>query len=192
MNARSLTAALFAVVLPVYAAACGGGEAPPPATPPAPSAAPTESAPAASAAPPASAAPVATASAAPAGPPAPPAAGEWDKWSKDQKLEYMKTAVMPKMGGLFHDYDAKRYDEPKCALCHGAGVKDGSFKMPNPDLPKLDVTPAGFKTLMTKHAAVFEFMAKQVEPTMASLLGEEPFDPKTMKGFGCLGCHTKK
>jgi hypothetical protein len=35
-------------------------------------------------------------------------------------------------------------------------------------------------------------MEKQVEPTMASLIGEEPFDVKTMKGFGCLGCHTKK
>ncbi len=196
MKVRHLAAVLFAVVLPAYAAACGG-EAPPPATP-APAA---SEAPAASSAPPAaSAAPVETAapaaSAAPAGPPAgapvPPAPGEWDKWSKEQKGAYMKAAVLPKMGGLFHDFDATRYAEPKCVLCHGAGVKDMSFLMPNPDLPKLDLSPAGFKAMQAKSPKVLEFMMKQVEPTMAGLIGEEPFDPKTMKGFGCLGCHTKK
>jgi hypothetical protein len=104
----------------------------------------------------------------------------------------MKSTVMPKMGGLFHDYDAKDFAEPKCVLCHGAGVKDGSFTMPNPDLPKLDATPAGMKALRAKKAKIFDFMAKQVEPSMAQLLGEQPYDPKTGQGFGCLGCHTKK
>ena len=33
-------------------------------------------------------------------------------------------------------------------------------------------------------------MAKQVEPSMAALLGEQPFDMKTKTGFGCMGCHT--
>lgn len=107
-------------------------------------------------------------------------------------MAYMKSAVAPKMGGLFHDFDAKRYAEPKCTLCHGSGAKDGSFKMPNPELPKLDVTPAGFKAMQAKSPAVVEFMGKQVVPTMAQLLGEPPYDPKTQKGFGCLECHTKK
>jgi hypothetical protein len=31
-----------------------------------------------------------------------------------------------------------------------------------------------------------------VEPQMASLLGEEPFDPKTKQGFSCFRCHTQK
>ena len=45
---------------------------------------------------------------------------------------------------------------------------------------------------MEQHPKVFDFMAKQVEPTMASLLGEQPFDSETQEGFGCFGCHTKK
>ncbi len=195
MRARFDVIALLAVVLGGYAAACGGGEPAtmPPATPPAPSEAPAvSSAPAASAAPAESAAPAASASAAPAAPSGPPGPGDWDKWSHDQKLDYMKTAVMPKMGGLFHDFDAKRYAEPKCVLCHGSGAKDGSFKMPNPELPKLDLTPAGMKAMHAKHPAVVEFMAKQVLPTTAGLLGEAPYDPKTQQGFGCLECHTKK
>jgi hypothetical protein len=194
MRARYNLVALLAVVLGGYASACGGGgqEAMPPAAAPPPSEAPAASsaAPAASAPPAESAAPAASAAPAPsAGPPGP---GDWDKWSHDQKLEYMKAAVMPKMGGLFHDFDAKRYAEPKCVLCHGSGAKDGSFKMPNPELPKLDLTPAGMKALHAKKAAVVEFMAKQVVPTTAGLLGEQPYDPKTQQGFGCLECHTKK
>jgi hypothetical protein len=104
----------------------------------------------------------------------------------------MKAAVMPKMGPMFHDFDAKTFAEPRCGLCHGAGAKDGTFKMPNPGLPKLVATPDGFKKLQAQHPQVFDFMSKQVVPTMANLLGEEPFDPKTQKGFGCFECHTKK
>jgi hypothetical protein len=192
MNLRSL-ATLAASVVIGLAAACGGSEPPPaqPANPP-PSAAPAESTP-----PAASAAPAAAASAAPSAtaeeaPPSQPGPGDWDKWSHEQKLAWMKVGVMPKMGGLFHDYDAKTYDEPKCVLCHGAGAKDGTFKMPNPDLPKLPASEAGFKVLAAKHPKVFGFMAKQVEPTMASLLGEPPYDMKTKQGFGCFGCHTPK
>jgi len=193
MRARFPVVALFAVVLSGYAAACGGGEPPPPVAPPPPTEAPTAStAPGASAAPAESAAPAASASAAPAASGGPPGPGDWDKWSKDQKMEYMKTAVMPKMGGEFHDFDAKKYAEPKCALCHGSGAKDGNFKMPNPDLPKLDATPAGFKTLSAKKPQIFDFMMKHVEPDVAQLIGEQPFDMKTQQGFGCFDCHTKK
>jgi hypothetical protein len=198
MNHRALacTVALFAL-----SAACGG-EQPPAAQPTNPppsasaSAAPTEApapsaAPSAPTAPVASAAPAASASAAPAGP-TPPGPGEWDKWSKDQKLEYMKVAVMPKMGALFHEYDATKYAETRCVLCHGSGAKTGGFKMPNPDLPKLPAAPAEFKKLHDKFPKMFEFMMQKVEPQMAALLGEEPYDPKTQKGFGCFDCHTMK
>lgn len=195
---------VVATWIPAFASACGGAktEAAPPSNPPAeaPSEAPATAAPEAGAssgapttAPSAEAAPTSSAAAAPAPEPSgPPGPGDWDKWSHEQKLAYMKSAVMPKMGTLFHDFNSKTFAEPKCVLCHGDGVKDGSFTMPNPQLPKLDVTPAALKALRAKHAKVFDFMSKQVVPTMASLVGEQPFDPKTGQGFGCLECHTKK
>jgi hypothetical protein len=108
------------------------------------------------------------------------------------KGAYMKAAVLPKMGPLFHDYDAKRFADAKCVLCHGEGAKDGTFTMPNPGLPKLPATPDGFKKLQARHPEAVEFMSKKVVPTMAALLGEEPYDPKTGKGFGCFECHTKQ
>jgi hypothetical protein len=173
------------------AAACGGSQ-PPPAQPAPPAPAASEAPAAASPAAAPSAAPSAApaAEAAPAAPPAPPGPGEWDKWSRDQKLAYMKTAVMPKMGALFHDFDAKTYAEPRCNLCHGSGAKEGNFKMPNPELPKLSFDPAAMKKLHAEKGPMLEFMGKQVVPTMAQLLGEQPFDPKTHKGFGCMECHT--
>ncbi len=160
----------------VLMGACGGGQPPPAQAPAAP----------------ASAEAPAAASAAPVTPPAPPGPGEWDKWSHDQKVAYMKSAVMPKMGALFRDFDAKTYAQPKCVLCHGSAAKDGSFKMPNAELPKLDFDPAAMKKLHAEKAAMLDFMGKQVLPAMAQLVGEQPYDPKTQKGFGCLECHTKK
>jgi hypothetical protein len=173
-------------------AACGGSQ--PPAAQPPPAAPAASEAPAA--APPA-AAPTGTpgaapTAAAPAAPPATPGPGEWDAWSREQKFAYMKDVVMPKMGALFHDYDAKAYAAPRCGLCHGSAAKERGFKMPNPELPKLDFDPAAMKKLHAEKGPMLEFMAKQVVPTMAQLLGEQPYDPKTGKGFGCLGCHTKK
>jgi len=97
---------------------------------------------------------------------------------------------MPKMKQVFQDFDGTKYADFKCTVCHGAGAKDGSFKMPNPDLPKIPGTLAAFKPYAAKHQKMVEFMGKQVSPTVASLLGEQPFDPKTKSGFGCMECHT--
>ena len=193
------TALAFLLVALCAPAACGGGgqEAATPATPPtaASSAAPvdTGAAPAPSAST-ASTAPAPSASAAPsaAAPSGPPGPGDWDKWSHEQKMAYMKSTVMGKEKDLFSAYDSGKYGGMNCKTCHGAGAADGSFKMPSADLPKLDATPEGFKKLAQKHPKVFEFMMKQVEPQTAALIGEQPFDMKTNTGFGCFNCHTKK
>ncbi len=106
-------------------------------------------------------------------------------------MAYMKSAVMPKLGGMFHDFDAKMFAEPRCTTCHGEGAKKGDFKMPNAKLPKLPATPEGFKELKEKKPKVVDFMV-DVEKSVAGLLGEQPFDPQTKQGFGCFNCHTKK
>jgi hypothetical protein len=192
LRLRPLLSRLLTLLLPsasvvALAAACGGG-APTPVSPSAPSAASSE--------PPDGGAPAAPApeanAAASGGGPAAPGPGQWDTWTKEQKMVYMKKAVMPKMGALFHDFDAKDYAEPRCTLCHGPSAKEGNFKMPNAALPKLPATPEGFRKLHELHPQVVDFMAKQVVPTAAALLGEEPYDPKTQSGFGCFECHTKK
>jgi hypothetical protein len=103
-------------------------------------------------------------------------------------MAYMKKVVLPKMKETFTAFDPKDFEHVTCLTCHGAGAKDGSFKMPNPDLPKL--SPAdGFKKHMDKKPEITKFMMSKVLPTMAELLNTQPYDPKTHLGFGCFGCH---
>src|SRR5262252_5175409 len=85
-----------------------------------------------------------------------PAAGakkiDWEKMSKDERKKYMKTVVAPEMKKLFVAFDAKHYSNMGCPTCHGDSATDGTFKMPNPKLPKLPqpTDRAGFQALMQK------------------------------------------
>jgi hypothetical protein len=176
MGSTKKSQAAYARVLTVVAltAGCGlGGEATPPPKAPLPPAAPSPSG----------------SASAPAGAPGP---GDWQTWTPAQKEAWMKSGVLPRMHSLFASLDASKYGEMTCKTCHGTGAIQGDFKMPNPDLPKLDPKPAAFKTLEQTNPRMFTFMATQVEPTMASLLAVQPHDMKTNKGFGCFNCHTEK
>src|SRR6185503_9855496 len=116
----------------------------------------------------------------------------WKDMSHEERAGYMKKTVLPKMKAEFAAFDAKEFSEMNCATCHGDGAKDKKFKMPNPKLPKLPATEEGFKKLSQDHPDVMKFMSTKVVPDMASLLGGQPYDPKTHQGFGCFRCHVKK
>jgi len=153
------------------AIACGGGESTPQNPPPQGSA---------SAAASASAAPSSSASTA-------PTAKSWDQMSHGERLETMKTVVLPKLSADFQAFDAKRFEKFSCTTCHGERIKQGNFTMPNPDLPKLSM--ADFKKYMDTKPEITKFMMSKVEPDTAAAIGEKPYDPQTKSGFGCAGCH---
>jgi hypothetical protein len=58
----------------------------------------------------------------------------------------------------------------------------------------LPASAAEFGALREKKPRWMKFMAEEVKPQMAALLGLREFDPKAPdpKAFGCKGCHTSK
>jgi hypothetical protein len=173
---------LLSCFVVVTALACGGTQPPPPAAP--------EAAPGASAAPsaPASAEAPAPAESAAA---APPAGGiDWNSMDKKARGKYMKDVVLPKMKEVFTAFDANKYANMQCMTCHGTGATNGSFAMPNPELPQLPADMSKFKEWAAKRPKMTEFMVKHVKPEMAKLLNEPEYNPETKVGFGCGECHT--
>ena len=69
--------------------------------------------------------------------------------------------------------------------------KKAKFKMPTPDLPKLDF--AALKAGKQK-PKVAKWMGEVVEPEMAKLLQKPVYNPEKPdpSQFGCLGCHEQK
>jgi len=110
----------------------------------------------------------------------------------EEKGTYMKEVVVPAMRERFQHFDGEEFAKFNCATCHGPNPKERKFEMPNPESTKLPTTQEGFAKLMEKEGKAVEFMGKVVVPTMATLLGEEPFNPETGKGFGCFACHMKE
>jgi cytochrome c553 len=104
---------------------------------------------------------------------------------KDKKVEVMMNKVMPNVGKLFKEHDAKEYGSFSCATCHGPQKNQDPHKV----LPKLTLSNGGYEKLAKAKPEVTKFMAEKVVPAMAEALGEKPFDPATKQGFGCAGCH---
>ncbi len=113
-------------------------------------------------------------------------APHFDDLPKDKKVEVMATKVVPNVGKLFKEHNAKKYEKFGCATCHGPQKKDDPRKV----LPKLTLSNGGYEKLAKQKPEMMKFMGEQVVPAMAAALGEKPFDPATKQGFGCAGCHT--
>lgn len=122
----------------------------------------------------------------PAGPPEIP----WADMNKDQRIDYMKSIVLPRMKQAFTNFSPDRFNKMNCVTCHGDSAADGSFKMPNPRLPVLPNSSEGFKELAADKPAVMDFMKNEVKPKMAAMLGTPEWTPATKTGFGCGACHT--
>lgn len=125
--------------------------------------------------------------------PAPVPTGKvgWATWSHDQKLEYMKTKVMPAAREMFAQWMPVRFAKMDCETCHGAGARDGTYKMPNPDLPRLVGGKGGFEEMAAREHDTLKFMQGTLVPDMANLLGYQPFDWRTHTGFSCYQCHVQ-
>lgn len=112
---------------------------------------------------------------------------EFDKLDHDQRIQFMKTKVVPTMEPLFKQHDPKKFADFGCKTCHGEGADKGEYDMPNPALPKLN-----FNDMSEFKKEDIEWMGKDIKPTMAKLLKQPEMTKENPKGFGCLECHHTK
>lgn len=128
------------------------------------------------------------------GPLVTPAQVPWKDMTGPQRGRYMKEVVMPKMRDVFVAYDAAHFKKPTCQTCHGPDARANDFKMPNPELPELPSSEAGFQAMREKHPEMSKFMLETVTPEMTTLLGMQPYDPAAPSpdAFGCGNCHVMK
>jgi hypothetical protein len=96
-----------------------------------------------------------------------------------QRAQFMEQRVLPAMKPLFQRHDAAKFADFGCVTCHGDGVAQKTFEMPNKKLPVLDL--ADTSKLEPRD---LEFMKSVVKPTISKLLDEPD--------LGCLDCHTGK
>jgi len=117
---------------------------------------------------------------------------DWEHMSIDERKKLMKTSVYPELKKAFQSFNAKKYKTFTCETCHGEGVTDGKFKMPNPALPKLP-TPgdhAAMTVLQKMRPEFFQFMETVVKPKVAELTARPEWTPQNQKGVSCYTCHT--
>ena len=123
----------------------------------------------------------------------PPTPLVWKDLNLDQRKQFMKDVVMPKAKAVFVAFDAEKFKDMDCKTCHGPGVDDGSFELPNPAIRPLPNSAEGWTKIMATDAdfqRYTPFMAEKVEPMMTDLLHLTPFDPATKTGeFSCMNCH---
>lgn len=116
----------------------------------------------------------------------------WKDMSFEQREEFMRDVVLPRMKEVFVAFDAK-FEGMDCVTCHGDGAFDGSYAMPSPQLTVLPGTEEAFIEKYEtdpEHARWSDFMFEQVVPEIASLLQVPRYDPLTQTGtFSCHNCH---
>jgi hypothetical protein len=116
----------------------------------------------------------------------------WPTWSRDRKFAYMRDTVLPAEKAIFARFEPLRFASLSCETCHGQGARDGTYRMPNPDLPHLDGGRNGFQELLDKQPETLRFMQKVVAPETARLLGYAEFDMEKHVGFSCYQCHVRQ
>lgn len=109
----------------------------------------------------------------------------WRELDFAAKTSYMRDVVTPEMKRTFQAFDAKRFADFGCGTCHGSGHADGTYTMPNPDLPHLR-EKGFFREHRKAHPATVKFMWKQVEKPLGKLMGLS-YGPKGE--MECGNCH---
>lgn len=113
----------------------------------------------------------------------------FDEMSRDQKLTFMGTTVLPQMKAKFDTHPAYGAGPLTCASCHGEDMEAVDYAMPNGLYP-LDYAKFPYSGSQDAEEASWgTFMETEILPAMGALLERELYGVDTPEGFGCFGCH---
>lgn len=116
---------------------------------------------------------------------------EVDAWDPDADVmwqsAWMATCMVPAVAPIMQGIDAEKYENFSCTHCHGDDLGGGTFEMPASIA--LDWATAAEWPPEYFDGNTFMGPMSDVVGAAADALGVEPFDPMTMTGFGCGGCH---
>jgi cytochrome c553 len=115
----------------------------------------------------------------------------WDTLTPAQQQRFMTKVVLPKFKAMFQDFDAQKFATVKCVTCHGPGVDNGTFKLPNPKLYILPESKEDFEKLAATKRNWMDFM-KLVEDLMATTMGMRQNGSDDPGWHACYTCHTHR
>ena len=80
---------------------------------------------------------------------------------REQRIQLMKTHVVPTLTPVFQRHEPTKFSVVDCKTCHA----EGSWQMPNAELPQLDVSDLG-----EFEARDVEWMKTEIIPAMRRVL----------------------
>lgn len=113
------------------------------------------------------------------------AAVPWAQMDHAARHAHMQSVVLPRMRTVFQRFDSERFADFGCGTCHGDGMADGTYAMPNPNLPTLDHAGV-YKTHRKESPEITRFMWKEVQSELGQSLGVTWGPNGTID---CKSCH---
>ena len=112
----------------------------------------------------------------------------WPQMNIPQRKAHMKKEILPRAADIFRSWQPQRFASVDCTLCHGAGARTDSFKMPTNHLPRLS-GDVRLGPEFAKHPKTTQLKLDRLVPEISTALGLRPFSILTRTGFGCYSCH---
>jgi hypothetical protein len=112
----------------------------------------------------------------------------WSRKTREQRMEFMGLTFHPRMKELFERFDAARYGNFRCQICHGDDMEARGFRMPATlrSLPGSEPAAAG----RARDPKATDFMVEAVLPAAVELLAGD--DAVQAKRIDCASCHAKE
>ncbi|MEM7608620.1 MAG: hypothetical protein AAF411_24970 [Myxococcota bacterium] len=115
----------------------------------------------------------------------PPEDKPWEEMNHEEREWYMIGKFLPIMKEVFGEHDAERWSPETygCETCHGENGEENGYAMPPPD--SYPIPPADspqYEQMKTIFGDLVTFMEERVTPVSGTLIGEE-------EEHTCWDCH---